>query len=538
MKILSLIQGLIFFNALILFPVLVAMAYKKIWSIVKEIPTWLVLGNLFLLIYKITLPLVNSSRSDYGAWIIGMARQGGFIDAILSNRSPVYFFIIKIYSFLVSGASYELVVYLNIFFSFVSIFCVYLIVKYLFNKDTAVFATAFYALSPINFVFSLNEDYSNPAVFFAVLTFFFATVYIKKEHTIFLIISVLTALMSIGSRPEYIIFFVLYLLYILWFAPMSRNQKIMFGIIFVLLILPWGVIKVENYSSSITYDPWIHSGFAGEDQSLFRTIMDHSQIFMKNFVLNIRAIFKIKTLMGVYLLFVPFVLYSKDFKKYYKYLVYFFVYYILIFFYYAYLHNEGLYESYKYIISLIFPLVVLSAFGLSALYAKNKLLPSAVLILLCLYVPFIVSPLGNKYIKLNRFDYSDRIQEFDVEYELFKKSLKSLDERNAIFIPNGGITYFYSATTINDNKIFPVYDKNDLLKVLKDNSNADNIYISQGTWGFGDYKPDYYEAEVGWFWDEMLKYLDIKEELISFEGSGKNKVFLYKTGFKDGVVIE
>ncbi len=521
------------------FFVLLVYNLRVIWELFKKIPRSLIFFNLAILAYKLFgLPHTFSHRGDFGAHQLWLAKSIPL--AGLTQVGFVYSAVIKFFSFIFNGINFDFVVNLNIFLAFFDVFFIYLFIWILFeDKIVAFFSSVFFAICPVVFIYSLTEDYTNLALFFSFFALFLAAAFLRSPNKggLFLL-AVVVSFLAIGARPEYIIFALIFLVFgIMFIAQVIRNKIFFYSCLFLygMFLLPLFLMALEKFALGIRLDDlFMHRYHIRENYFLQDIFLSHFKIFFLNLRQNIEAILKLDTFMGIFLLLAAVAVW-RSWKEYKKQILFFLFYFLAFFFYYAILHNEGFFNSYKYLASLVFPLVVLAAVGARYIFSFCPKLTIAIVVIFSVFSLYSIYLGPAKGFHFYHYFNSSSPVDAAVykEYLLLKKQQAEFRATgDALFISNGRSTLLFSAVFVDDYKIKSINGEDGLLWVLGGASSSTVIYVSQSIWGFGSratgagniIKPEKFEELI-------KKYLNIEKEIFSFFADG-HKVFLYKTLLK------
>lgn len=548
-----LLSASIFFVVLLATIFLISYRMKDILSFFRKIPLWLVIFNFCLLVYKIFfIPGIFCSRNDFGVWILGMAKSPDLLHTLMHPRAPVYFFVIDFFGSIFDGVTFDFISAFNTFLLFLGGFYVFFIVFVLFkNKIIASISSVLYLVAPTLFIFSLTEDYTNPAIFFSLQALFFASLYKYKGYGSYIWLAIFSALLATGSRPEYIIFIPLFIFF-LWL--LVDNVKRRHYISLILLSLPKLLVAIEMYTDK---GYLIHGNiYSSSNLTMLKAIKYN---FFNNLIggypADLHALFNFWTLMGVFIIFgvigIIYVISCR--KEYFKPILFFIVFILAFIFYYCFFHGEGLSAGLKYITSLVFPLVVLASLGIYMIYQKFEYIGLGILTLLAIYSLYITSPhihnstfpqvskIYNEHQLKHYFHNPSHIMKERRQYEKlsykdrydFHKENKDVDidlTKNNVFLTNGRRSYL-NVAPIN-NKIITISRESSLDRIIRSLQNfSGDIYVAQGALGFmqsnkvgidgfNAVRPEQFEKEI-------LENFNLKEKLISYY-ENKHHVFLYK----------
>jgi hypothetical protein len=555
------LTGSVFLVSFVLYVVLLAVKGREIFGVFKAIPKWLIGFNVGVLLYKIVF-LVGEfcSRQDFGVWIVGTAKNWPLFKIFIDQRSPVYFFMVKSLHILSGGVSFDGVVVLNVFLSFFTAFFVYLIAFYLFkDKTIAAIASLLFIISPVIFIFSLTEDYTNPALFFSIQALFFACLYLYKKRDAFIWLAIACSLLAVGSRPEYIFFDILFFLFLVIFVKgLKKSHYIVYGF----SLIPKFLVAVNMYLEAASYDYFIHGKVfemsSGLKNLIYGVIVQHGYLFVQNFTRNLEELFNPYTLVGVYLIFAAVaVTVSIQQRKYRKEIGYFVAFYLILFLFYSYLHREGVQGSFKYLSSMLLPLCLLAAYGLVSMGKfLSKFTVLLIVFLMMVYSFYITTPetLRNDINGARNMEtilgYYFRLPSSIVkEHEEYKKlsfDNQPIDFSSRLkaavgseyeftfhegpeYISNNIKTMLY-ATDLGAH-VHPFFEEKGLNLFLSHLNSGTEVYVYQGIIGFeqnSSTTPSYFEAMTPERFQEIcFEYLTLEEKIIDYEEKG-SLVFFYK----------
>ncbi len=540
------LTGSIFLAAFVAYPVLLVLRAKDLAGVFRSLPKGLIGLSLAVLLYKL-LFLVGefSSRQDYGVWIIGvLAKSATWKEIFLDQRSPVYFFIIKALSFLGGGVSFEAVVVFNVFLSFLSAFFVYSIALHLFKDRTSAFlACLLVIISPVLFIFSLTEDYTNPALFFSIQALFFACLTAETRDNRHIWPAMTCAVLAAGCRPEYVVFGFLFLFFLFLFVKGLRKFHY---VVYSLFFFPKFLAAVNMYLETGLDDPNIHDAvfrFAGLGMYVGEIFFGHARLFVRCLPANIGEVLNPFTLMGVYLFFAFLAgtgaVRERRHLRAAGYLGGFFV---ILFFFYSFLHREGVAGSFKYMSSLVPPLALLAAHGLRG---AGKVLPSFVVVLVLFlltgYSFYITSPAtlargsrGARSAFTAMGSYFNTPPAIVREHEAYSRpglirDLKGEGDR-PVFVSNGRRTMLY-ATAIKEGQIRTFKHRQYLTAFLEGLERERPVYIYQGVIGFEGLSRRILTGFEGIppeeFREICFAHLSLERKVLDYEEDA-NPVFLYE----------
>ena len=502
---------------------------KRLFLLLKKFPIWLFLVNGALLVYKIFfVPHLYSSRGDFGNWILGSVGTRDLLQNSGIALRPVYYFFVKIFDILFNAANFNATVNLDIFLTFINIFAVFFIVKTLFkNEKIAAAATLLYAFSPILLVISLTEEFTNLAVFFSIQALFFALFYVSERRQSLFYLAALASFLAIGSRPEYIIFSFIFLLFSYLFVKNHCSNYFKMLAAYFVFVLPLFFSATRHFIDTLKIDDALHLTLPRPDHLFTDTLAGHWNFFVDNLSVNFYALVNLKTLMGVFVLLALAFVFFYGRKQYKKEILFFSFYFLFVLLYYTFLHSGGIYSSCLYISSLIFPLTVLAGGGLAQVKPRPVFIfLLAVFICFSLFSTYPTSTFAQKeYPK--HFSFISTFK----EYSLFKKNEKLDLQKNHLFIVNGSRSYLFSELPISERSlIFSVASEKEMKSAIDRAAPGAAIYVYQGFWvGIrtpgGEKTIDPVEFET-----MTNNFLKKTTELFSFtrEDGAPGKVFFYQ----------
>jgi len=569
-------SGLVFLSSILIYLVLTVIKFKTIIKAFKGIPIWFIFINLAVLAYKLFVIPSIITRNNFGVWILGMAKSETIWTSLLNQRAPVYFFIIKICSFLFDGISFIFISNFNIVLSFLTAFFVYYII-YILLKDklVACISALFYILASPIFIYSMTEGYTNPALFFAIQALFFIVLYISKKDYSFLLMGIASSYLAVGSRPEYIIFDLIFLVFLYLFVS---NINLKHYLIYLILFLPKFFIALNMYLENITEDEFlIGKTFVYHNlvDYIYKIFVYRWHSFINNFYENFLAIINPFSLMGIFLFFALFFIikWKKSKPEWKKVYLFFLFYYFIFFFYYSFLHMDGI-KTCKYISSMVLPIAILASIGLRMILGfKKKIGYYFILFIFIFYSLWIGNPItyskiskskafyffnnrafmgryldpdkisirewnkytsltiGNRYDSLiNRASLINIINRSNIKdnSKLNGENNINLSDKN-VFISNGIRNFLYSISI--DEKIHTPLSLHELKSILMKVEKNENIYIAQSVLGFDSENSNNFSHFKAINPVEFEKYIKeklfLEEELISYYDN-EHHVFLYK----------
>jgi hypothetical protein len=360
---------------------------------------------------------------------------------------------------------------------------------------------------------------------------------------------VFSMILAIGSRPEYIFFLFIFLLF-LWLA-VNIQKKIYYLAGFV-LALPHLIISINKY---LKPDRFVHGERSG-GLSVTGFLARRIDSLKSTFEGSLNAILDIYTLMGFLILAAIFGFFIawKKYRYNLRSILFFLIYALFLFFYYCLLHREGMDHTFKYISALIFPLVVLSGFFLSFVYQRSRILLFVLMTALALYTLLLTSPFffKNAFLESIRHDHEHHyhqyfsnpaniIREYKAYKELEHKNRYTLGEgefdidftQDSLFITNGGRVYL-GLVAFNEGVNEPL-SKKELNQILMRNKDFEgSVYVAQGSIGFsGGYNDisGFSAIDPKDFENILMEHLELEERIISYYEEDHH-VFLYKMSYK------
>lgn len=557
---LTYLSSIIFLASFLVYFLLAFLKRRKLFQLFKEIPKSLIVINSALLIWRLFfIPHVYSSRSDYGVWLIGTAKSMTWSQLLGTKRAPVYFGIIKFFNHLLDGIGFNFMVCFDIFLFFSSVFFLFLLARSLFQNKTTAYATAiFYAFSPIYFYFSLTEDYTITAIFFAIQALFFAAFYrFNIQDKSFLLASMSSSILAAGSRPEYIFFPYLILVFFLVFnKKIKKYYYYLLG--FFLFLIPRTLSSTSLFLKTAQSDTLVHHQTypqkGGPIKYLFKVLGGHHKLFLDNLSRNIQAFLNLETLTGLFTLLSIISLlffFKKRKKQTKKIIVFFLVFFVLVFLYYAYLHDEGFSSNFKYLSSAVLPLTILAGYGMGEIYKRY---PSFSLMTVMAVVLFsastLIAPLSfpnhigqdtlekyiplsdplkpeEEYLKYKNLNYDNLI--FRTLHPNKKPDLNKDD--STYFITNGPRSLLYAMPLQAD--IIEITSNREFKNISEKLPKGSTIYMSQGQMGMLSTERSFNKygyvphTNPNKLKTEAMKRLKLEKKFISYYKTGLY-VYLYK----------
>ncbi len=390
------LSGIIILLSLIVTLFFTFWKWKDIFSYLKKIPKSLfILSSTFLIWGLFLIPQNFSGRGGFGSWQMSVANYSNWKELLINVRDPLYLWRIKLFSNLLGGIGYDFVSNLNFIGFIIGVLLVYLIIKNLTdNKKAAYAGSLLYLFNPIVFTFSLTEDYALLALFFMIVSFFFASLYVDSKNKLFLIPAMSSVILSAGSRIEYIFFPFLFTLFYLCFVDKKR-YKHYYGslILFLVLIIPRTLATLGMYFEAAQTDaaltvktyqyegkliPYIQSVIVGASSFFVKNLKTAFEVLTNPYNLNLFLL-----LVGLITLISAF----KANKKIKKTVFFFSAQFVFLFLYYNYFHSVVGINAHRYQITILFPLIIISGIGLGYLL-KNKNLIYYLLLQLLLFFTF------------------------------------------------------------------------------------------------------------------------------------------------------
>jgi len=457
---------------------------KKLFLLLKKAPIWLLLINGALLVYKLFIvPRLYSGRGDFGVFFLGSLRDNDLLLNTGLPLRPVYYFFVKIFDILFNATGFDAMVNFNIWLTFINIFAVFFIVKTLFKEEKiAMAATLFYAFSPISLVISMTEEFTSLAIFFCLQAIFFALLYVVERRYSFFFLAALASFLAMGTRPEYIVFFFIFLLFSYLFVKDHCSAYLKSITAYCLLAAPFFAAAAALFVDTLKKDDALHITLPRPDHMIGDAIAGHWNFFITNLPANIHSLLNPNTSMGLFV-FLSLIFIFFCGRKYKKEIFFFSFYFIFILFYYAFGHSDGIYNSCLYISWLVFPLAVLAGGGLSLI----KWQP-VVILFLALFVAFslvysypTLAFAQKEGLFIRHYSAPDALK----EYSLFKENVKLNLQKNHLFIVNGWRSCLYSELPIKERPLsltFSLDSEEEMVRIIKKAEAGTIFYVYQGFW--------------------------------------------------------
>ncbi|MFW6025215.1 MAG: glycosyltransferase family 39 protein [Candidatus Woesearchaeota archaeon] len=559
------ISGVTLIASLIVLTLVTLYKIKTIFSYLKKIPKSLLGISLgFSLWGLFFVPKNFSSRGEFGVWFFSEANLQSWGELLRNIRTPIYYWRTKLLSELLGGISYEFIANLNFITFIFGSLLIYIIVKNIIQNDKAAYAASlFFIINPILFTFSFTEDYAILALFFSLLSLFFASIQIDSGDDIFLLLAMASALLSAGSRVEYIFFpFLFILFYFLFIFKKEKSNKLQFGslLLFLVIIIPRTISTLIMYFGDIGHDPGLSKTapeYSGNPiKYVFEVLGSNYTYFIKNIreawgyvtnPYNLTLLFFILGLSSLFLL-----LKNKNKAKLKKAVVFFLFSFFFLVIFYSYLHAELGMGGYRYRITIFTPLIISAGISFG-LFLKNK----PIIFYSGLHLIFIISfittlfPLGiengsslmiDEGLKeLTQYNYEETRREYNKYKSLtYENKIYNILNKKEPDVPTGERGYFITNGTRNVLHSMPINGNfiairsrdeltaSKLAKKLSEVKEGDKIYVSQSEMGFTSNQIDGYHYVDPDIFEKKIKLLfDIKREIISYQHEGHH-AFLYE----------
>ena len=480
----NLIQGIVYLIAIALFFVFILIKSKKIISFAKELPVWFWAISVTMLSYKIFyLPHIISYKSDFGAWILGMAKEPGLFAVLENVRSPVYFFLIKIFSIIFNGVSFNLIVNWHIILFFISSILLYLLCKKLFKSEViAGIATILFIFNPILLITSINENNANLAIFFSLISLLFVVLYAEDNNdNIWLYASVCAAILAAGTKPEYIAYSMVYCVFLYFIL---KKQAVFTILMYLVLVTPRLIVSVIDYISSATLDTALHGETVESSSHVFSLMFIHFRQFVEYLWPNFLVLLNPQNLTGILFVFSLITIFRLVKDKKIK-MNYFFVFFFcFVFVYYVLFHVDGFYkDEFKYTPILLLPLIFLAASGMGILYNRNNFFRYFTIFLLAVmsvYGLYFTHPNVVLSSKSGRYSHRAVLESAEYREYINWRNNEKLIDLEAIFISDNHITMHNSALRIKEANTFSVFKQEEFFDQLSKITPGTKVYFSKG----------------------------------------------------------
>ncbi len=529
--------------------------WKEIFSYFKKIPKSLFAITFFFVSWGFFLVPKNfSGRGEFGVWLMSIMNLSDWRSLLMDARAPIYHLRNRFFTDLFGGISYEFIAGLNFFGFFISIFLIYVLVKNFTKNNKAAYACSlFFLANPIIYTFSLTEDYSLLALFFMILSFFFLSIQFDTDDSLFLIPAGASALLATGSRVEYI--FLPYLLILFYlFLIKARSYKVRFTHIFLFLIflIPRTIPTVGMYFADAQHDVALHGRtyqYEGNPITyMIQIIIGASEFFMNNIGRALQTLSNYQNLTLILIILALFTIFFslKKEKNDRRVIFFFFFQFLFLIFYYAFFHAVGGISAYRYMITILTPLIIVAGIGFAYILQKKDLLFYGGLQILIIFsfvtvlFPLAFRDYSNLIVdrQLSHFVNYDHDQ---VRREYYSYKNLSYENRISGLIQNefdvsvGNNTYFITNGERNllhampvDGQFIAINDVDQLKIVARMIPDNAVIYLSQSEMGFTSHMIDgYIAADPENFENELKRIFNVEEVLVSYEVDGHH-AFLYR----------
>lgn len=540
-------------SALALIIVLGSVLIKKDVLIkeIKEIPRSFIVAGLGLLFWFIFLVEKSfSGRQDMGVWLFSLPNLNSWIELIPEVRSPIYFWRSRALIEIFDGISYEFLAVFSFATFIASIFLVYLAIKNITeNKSAAYLSSLFYAFYPITFTYSMTEDYVLLAIFFAILSLFFASLWIKKRNESYLFPMAASALLSAASRVDYIFFpYLIIFLYILFSENRKEGKFWKTVLAFIVFFIPRTLSSLGMYLDAAQNDPGLTENLIQYTGNPFSYAIEIAIGFFGSFMINLqdslRAYLNTSDLSLIFVVlgFLSLVLLFRKIDEKNKKLSFFLLFqFLFLFVFYNFLHPTGGATAPRYQITVMLPLLLLSGIFIGFIFKDKEhfsyLISSTFLVFVFIFLIFPLTfrsyvnllpdnslkfdiayydeDLFREYNKYRELSYENRISRLTKsEFDVFKKE-------NTYFLINGDRTFLHSMP-INGTFV-PIFENQELEEFYENVESGALIYVIQSEIGFTIHHVDGYSPiEPEKFKEKVLDLFELEEILIDYEIDGHN----------------
>ncbi len=513
---------------------------------IKEIPRSFIVAGLGLLLWFVFLVEKSfSGRQDMGVWLFSLPNMDSWIQLLPEIRAPVYFWRSKALIEIFDGISYEFLAVISFATFIVSIFLVYLTIKNITeNKSAAYLSSLFYAFYPITFVYSMTEDYVLLAVFFGIISLFFASLWVKKRDESYLFPMAASALLSAASRVDYVFFpYLIIFLYILLSENRKDSKFWKTALVFIVFFIPRTLSSLGMYLDAAQHDPGLTENLIEYTGNPFSYAVEIAGGFFGSFVINLqnslRAYLNTSDLSLIFVIlgFLSLILIFKKVDKKSKKLVFFLLFqFLFLFIYYNFLHPTGGATAPRYQITVMFPLLLLSGIFIGFIFEGREyfsyLISSALLIFSFIFLIFpltfrsYVNLLPDNSLKFdiayydeNLFREYDKYRELSYENRISRIAKSEFDvfkEENTYFLINGDRTFLHSMP-INGTFV-PIFENQELEEFYEKAESGALIYVTQSEIGFTIHHVDGYSPiNPEKFKEKVLDLFELEEVLIDYE---------------------
>ncbi|MDE0553003.1 MAG: glycosyltransferase family 39 protein [Candidatus Poribacteria bacterium] len=387
------------------------------------------------------------------------------------------------------------------------------------NENIALISSLFLALSPLHIVESVGPEYSIAAIFFTLLTLNLLVMFIDNERWIFLLMSILTLIITVVTRGEYIIVVILSFLALLFMSKKKYHWSI-YPIIclFFLLLLPYLIWLMHIYLSGFWLDnPNLHySGtiFSKIIQVTFSDLLQNIFIpFYRDDILSFNFIlFETGVILGL--------------NKHKRPVLFISAYYLLFFIAANTGHvSEGLGAAFKYYLNLVPAICLLAATGVYEglrLFSKKMIRISvASLLIVFFFLQFF------KGIGAARYDNDGGYAYHKHQEILALKAHVSEIDRTAYFILSG-VSIIDSALGIKNSNIIDIQNM-EQLKALS--LKPEGLYYFYSGYFFKaiDKSEGWHRIESKHIQERLMQDYELKE--IFRTNINAKEVFLYQLNY-------
>lgn len=376
LKLLGGVLGFFLSCAFLVLLIFLIISYKDIWKNLRifsfRIILFLFLIFLLGLFLRLNFFYLKTGTDVMGMHLLYMLRDFHF--TFFPFGKTAWVFMHKIFS-LFTGTTLKGIFLPNIIFGSLTSVIIFVLTYLLFKrKMIAIVSTLLFAFSPIFLRISSTVSYTATAIFFSVLTFLFILLYISNlSNKKFFMIALLLLYITIQTRTEYIFLIPIFFLTLLTFSTKKDNNNLKNLLcLFLIFLVPY-LLSMFIYYYYFTIDDLYVQGTSIDKENLINSLIQNwIRIGKENFFKNLEILISGKEILQLNIFFsvIGTIICLKKWKKQFIFLG---SYFLIFFFAYTFLHSGGFFQyggDYKYIPTLLPPIVILSSVGIFSIYQK------------------------------------------------------------------------------------------------------------------------------------------------------------------------
>lgn len=227
---------------------------NKLINYIKNNKEYFILAVIIILGFLLRIYKISSPSLWHDELMTFYRLQGSFSDTLstllISPFPPLYYILMKFWTNLFGFSEFSLR-FPSLIFSTITILYVYLLVKKLFNRNTALISSFILAISPYAINYSQEAKMYSLIWFLSLASFYYFLEFIEKPNKKNIILyTIFTALMIYTLYFGFLILITQLICFLLY--PKNRPVKefIISLLSIILLYIPWLKIALKNISNS------------------------------------------------------------------------------------------------------------------------------------------------------------------------------------------------------------------------------------------------------------------------------------------------